>query len=219
MSRSLRFPSGGILLPCQKYARAAKGLCPLESRPRGETFHAVGRSADNLRSPLDSVSGYGIVSTTFRVRPTRSACRRALGRIPERGNETGCASTAATRELVARSPHTEFAVERSILHCLPPAWENRKGGTPFARFFPPFLAGQEMEPPEASRKDLYKLQFAAFPPSAPLIIPNKTPILNTGNPPLMQNRQKKAGFLSFHPLTYQRQHGIIYMYQNVWYKL
>ena len=48
-------------------------------------------------------------------------------------------------ELVARSPHTEFAVERLILYCLPLAWENRKGGTPFARFFSPFLAGQEME--------------------------------------------------------------------------
>ena len=138
---------------------------------------------------------------------------------PERGNETACTPKAAASEPVASRSHTEPAVERSNQYSLSLAWENRKGGTPFARFFPPFLAGQEMEPPEASRKDLYKLQFAAFPPSAPLIIPDNFPFLNTGNPPLMQNRQKKAGFLSFHPLTYQRQHGIIYMYQNVWYKL
>ena len=133
------------------------------------------RSTDHLRSPLDFVSGYGLASTPFRAGPTRSACRRALGRTPERGNETACATNAAERELVARSPHTNVTVERSILNSLSLAWENCKGGTPFARFFPPFLAGQEMEnarppltrrvpshgmgPPEAN-DDLYKLQFA-----------------------------------------------------------
>jgi len=68
--------------------------------------------------------------------------------------------TAAEREPVARSPHAMLSVERSIQYRLSLAWENRKGGTPFARFFPPFLAGQEMEPPEANN-DLYKLKFAA----------------------------------------------------------
>ena len=136
-----------------------KGPCHLESRPRGETLYAVVRSNENARSPLDFVSGYGIVSTPFRVGPTRSACRRACVGTSVRGNETGYASTSARAELVGPSPHTTPAVERSILRCFPLAWENRKGGTPFARFFPPFLAGQEMEPPEASRKDLDKLRL------------------------------------------------------------
>ena len=84
----MRFPSGGILLPCQKYARAAKGPCPLESRPRDETLYAVVRSNENARSPLDFVSGYGIVSIPFRARPTRSFFRRALVGTLERGIET-----------------------------------------------------------------------------------------------------------------------------------
>ena len=67
---------------------------------------------------------------------------------------------AAASEQVTSRPHTAFPVERSILCRLPLAWENCKGGTPFARFFPLFLAGQEMEPPEANN-DLYKLKFAA----------------------------------------------------------
>ena len=122
------------------------------------TRYAVGRSEDNLWSPLDSVSGCRLASTSFRVGPTRSACRRALGCIPECGNETAYRSVAAASEPVASRPHTAFPVERSILHCLPLAWENRKGGTPFVRFFPPFLAGQEMEPSETS-KEHYKLQL------------------------------------------------------------
>ena len=121
--------------------RHAYGLCPQESRPRGETLHAVGRSADNLWSPLDFVSGYGLVSAPFRVRPTSTPLPSRLRRHPERGNETAQKPTAATRELVARSPHNAFPVERPILYCLSLAWENRKGGTPFARFFPLFLAG------------------------------------------------------------------------------
>ena len=116
-----------------------KGPCHLESRPRGETLYAVVRSNENARSPLDFVSGYGPVSTPFRARPTRSACRRACVGTSVRGNETGYASTSARAELVGPSPHTTPAVERSILRCFPLAWENRKGGTPFARFFPLFL--------------------------------------------------------------------------------
>ena len=132
------------------------------------------------------MSGCGLVSTSFRAGPTRSLYRRALVGTFERGNETGLKPTAAERDSVrgdpprsggrayikpvARSPHTAFPVERSILHCLPLAWENRKGGTPFARFFPLFLAGQEIEntrpllsqrvpsrgiePPEASQDNL-----------------------------------------------------------------
>ena len=122
-----------------------KGPCPLESRPRDGTLYAVERSTNNLRSPLDFVSGCGLVFTPFRVKPTRSLYRRALDRTPERGNETAHRPTAAERELVARSPHAKRSVERSILCRLPLAWETCKGGTPFARFFPPFLAGQEME--------------------------------------------------------------------------
>ena len=147
----------------------------MESRPRGETFYAVGRSNENTRSPLDFVSGYGLVFAPFRARPTRNFLRRAFVGTLERGNETGCMPIAARAEPVGPSPHTAPAFERSILDCLSSAWENCKGGTPFARFFPPFLAGQEMEdarppltrrvpshgmePPEAN-DDLYKLQFA-----------------------------------------------------------
>ena len=92
---------------------------------------------------------------------------------PERGNETSHRPIAARAdsvrgdpprsggrayiEPIGPSPQAKLSVERSISHRLSPAWENCKGGTPFARFFSPFLAGQEMEPPEASRKDLYKL--------------------------------------------------------------
>ena len=119
----------------------SKGRCPLESRPRGETLYAVERSNENIRSPLDFVSGYGAIFTPFRARPTRTPYRRAIVGTPERGNETAHRPTAATRELVARSPHTKIPVERSISHRLSLAWENRKGGTPFARFFPLFLAG------------------------------------------------------------------------------
>ena len=108
------------------------------------------------------MSGCGLVFTPFRAKPTRSLYRRALDRTPERGNETAHRPTAATREPVARSPHTKLSVERSFLHRLSPAWENRKGGTHFARFFPLFLAGQEIEPPEANN-DLYKLQFSFLP--------------------------------------------------------
>ena len=128
-----------------------KGPCPLESRPRGDTLCAVVRSNESPRSPLDFVSGCGAVSSSFRVESTRSLYRRAVVSTLERGNETGKRPTAAERETVARSPHTAFPVERSILSCLPLAWENRKGGTPFARFFPLFLAGQEMEPSETKR--------------------------------------------------------------------
>ena len=153
-----------------------KGPSPLGSRPRGETLCAVRRSNENTRSPLDFVSGYGTVSTPFRAGPTRAPYRRAIVGTPERGNETAQRQVAAASdsvrgdpprsggraylEPVASRPHTKVSVERSILHSLPLAWENRKGGTPFARFFPPFLAGQEMEPPEASQEDLYKPQFA-----------------------------------------------------------
>ena len=113
-------------------------------------------------SPLDFVSGYGAVSTPFRAEPTRTFFRRALGRTLERGNETAHRPTAAASEPVASRPHTEPAVECSNQYSLSLAWENRKGGTPFARFFPLFLAGQEIEPPEANN-DLYKLQFSFFP--------------------------------------------------------
>ena len=129
----------------------------MESRPRGETFYAVGRSNENTRSPLDFVSGYGLVFAPFRARPTRNFLRRAFVGTLERGNETGCMPIAARAEPVGPSPHTAPAFERSILDCLSSVWENCKGGTPFARFFPPFLAGQEMEPPEAN-DDLDKLQ-------------------------------------------------------------
>ena len=105
------------------------------------------------------MSGCGLVSASFRARPTRTPYRRALERTPERGNETACTPKAAASEPVASRPHTNVTVERSILRCFPLAWENRKGGTPFARFFPPFLAGQEMEPPEAFRKHRHKLQY------------------------------------------------------------
>ena len=127
-------------------------------------------------SPLDFVSGYGTVSTSFREGPTRSFLRRAYADTLERGNETGCMPIAAASdsvrgdpprsggraylEPVARSPHAVLTVERSNQHSLSLAWENCKGGTPFARFFPPFLAGQEMEPPEAPQEVLYKPQFA-----------------------------------------------------------
>ena len=135
-----------------------KGPCPLESRPRDETHYAVERSTESMRSPLDFVSGCGLVSTPFREGPTRTFFRRALERTPKRGNETTRRPTAARAEPVGPSPHTAPAVERSILCRLPLEWENRKGGIPFARFFPLFLAGQEMEPPEANN-NLYKLQF------------------------------------------------------------
>ena len=122
---------------------------------------AVERSTERLWSPLDFVSGYGAVPTPFRARltttptvapwdvPPSVGTKRRKDRLRRRA--IPCDGTRrvsggrAYIELVARSPHTEFAVERLILYCLPLAWENRKGGTPFARFFPPFLAGQEME--------------------------------------------------------------------------
>ena len=142
-----------------------KGPCPLESRPRGVGFYAVVRSTGTLGSPLDFVSGCGLVFTPFRAGPTRSFLRRVYANTLERGNETGLKPTAAASdsvrgdpprsggraylEPVASRPHTVLTVERSNLHKAPLAWENCKGGTPFARFFPPFLAGQEMEPPEA----------------------------------------------------------------------
>ena len=103
------------------------------------------------------MSGYGTVSTPFREGPTRSFLRRAYADTLERGNETGCMPIAAASEQVTSRPHTAFPVERSILCRLPLAWENCKGGTPFARFFPLFLAGQEIEPPEASWKGPDKL--------------------------------------------------------------
>ena len=97
--RSLHYPSGGILLPCQKYARAAKGPCPLESRPRDVTLYAVERSTESLWSPLDFVSGYGAISTPFRAGPTRSACRRALGRTPSAGSKrNGPSETKTSRQ-------------------------------------------------------------------------------------------------------------------------
>ena len=138
-----------------------KGPCPLESRPRGVTLCAVERSNENARSPLDFVSGYGLASASFRAGPTRIACRRALGRTPERGNETAQRPTAAERELVARSPHTESAVERSIPLSLSLASGVPQGGTPWVDSFPYFLANQEIGPPEASRKGFYKLPFAS----------------------------------------------------------
>ena len=118
-----------------------KGPCPLESRPRGETPCAVERSNERPRSPLDFVSGYGLVSAPFRA---RSACRRALGRTPERGNETAQRPTAAERELVARSPHTNVSFERSIPLSLSLASGVPQGGTPWVDSFPYFLANQEI---------------------------------------------------------------------------
>ena len=156
-----------------------KGPCPLESRPRGETFHAVERSTDHLRSPLDFVSGCGLVSTPFRAKPTRNLYRRALGCTLERGNETSLKPTAAERELVARSPHTVLTVERSNLHKAPLAWENCKGGTPFSRFFPLFLAGQEIEPPEANNA-LYRLQSII--PSAGISAVSSCSVYHIKNP-------------------------------------
>ena len=121
-----------------------KGPCLLESRPRGERYYAVGRSTESLQSPLDFVSGCGLVSAPFRARPTRGFFRRALGRTPERGNETAQRPTAAERELVARSPHTESAVERSIPLSLSLASGVPQGGTPLVDSFPYFLANQEI---------------------------------------------------------------------------
>ena len=113
--RGLFVPSGGILLPCQKYARAAKGPCPLESRPRGDTPCAVERSNENARSPLDFVSGYGTASTPFRARPTRGFFRRALVGTLERGIETGYASTAAANEPVVSRP--QLSCQSSAQFC------------------------------------------------------------------------------------------------------
>jgi len=129
----------------------------LESRPRGETFYAVGRSNENTRSPLDFVSGYGLVFAPFRARPTRNFLRRTFVGTLERGNETGCMPIAARAEPVGPSPHTAPAFERSILDCLSSAWENCKGGTPLPGSFPCFLPEQETGPPEAN-DDLDKLQ-------------------------------------------------------------
>jgi len=136
-----------------------KGPCPLESRPRGVGFYDVVRSTGTLGSPLDFVSGCGLVSAPFRAGPTRSLYRRALGCTLERGNETAHRPTAATRELVARSPHTAFPVERSRLCRLSLASGVSKGGKPLVDSFPYFLANQEIGPSETSRKGPDKLEF------------------------------------------------------------
>ena len=123
------------------------------------------------------MSGYGAISAPFRVGPTKGFPRRALDRTPSVGTKRRkrrqrrraipCDGTCrvsggrAYIELVARSPHTEFAVERSILHCLPPAWENRKGGTPFARFFSLFLAGTRNRAAGGIPQHLDKLESAS----------------------------------------------------------
>ena len=139
-----------------------KGPCPLESRPRGDTPCAVVRSTGTLRSPLDFVSGYGLVTSPFRAGPTRSYLRRALDRTPERGNETACTPTAAASEPVASRLHTAHPVERSVLYCLALASGVPQGGTPWVDSFPYFLANQEIGPPEASRKDFHILQYQSI---------------------------------------------------------
>ena len=139
----MHYPSGGILLPCQKYARAAKGPCPLESRPRDETHYAVERSTESMRSPLDFVSGYGAVSAPFRVGPTRSTCRRIFIRTPERGNETAYRSVAAASEPVASRP--QASCQSSARSCTVSHWRGRiaKGESPLPGSFLHFLPAKK----------------------------------------------------------------------------
>ena len=131
-----------------------KGPCPLESRPRGVTLHAVERSTERLWSPLDFVSGYGAVPTLFRARLTTTPTV-APSSAPRAWERNGLYADSGGERFRARGPATKWwarvhragsepsaeklPVERSILYGLPLAWENCKGGTPFARFFPLFL--------------------------------------------------------------------------------
>ena len=136
-----------------------KGPCPLESRPRGVTLHAVERSTERLWSPLDFVSGYGAVPTPFRARPTTTPTV-APSSAPRAWERNGLYADSGGERFRARGPATKWwarvhragsepsagklPVERSIPRSLPLASGVPQGGTPWVDSFPYFLANQEI---------------------------------------------------------------------------